>query len=204
VAASNPSTAKGRATRQRVIVAATALVRERGAAAMSIEDVCRDARVSRGQVYHYFEDRDDLLCAVVEHTEELVLGAQSDHLAQLGSWEAIDGWLEHLQALQAASVRPSGCPLGSLVPQLADRDEGAREALARGFDHWERHLRDGLEQLRAAGRLRPEADPTTLATATMAALQGGLLLAHVRGDAEQLRRALAGARMMLRAARVGP
>jgi hypothetical protein len=38
----------------------------------------------------------------------------------------------------------------------------------------------------------------------MAALQGGLLLAHVRGDAEQLRRALAGARMMLRAARAGP
>jgi TetR/AcrR family transcriptional regulator, transcriptional repressor for nem operon len=201
VAAATPSTAKGRATRQRVIAAAAALVRERGAAATSIEEVCRSACVSRGQLYHYFEDRDDLLRAVVAHTEKLVLGAQADHLERLGCWEAIDGWLEHLLVLQAASARPAGCPLGSLVSQLADRDEPMRDALAGGFDRWERHLREGLERLRATGELRPDADPAMLATATMAALQGGLLLAHVRSDTEQLRRALAGARMMLGAAR---
>jgi len=55
--------------------------------------------------------------------------------------------------------------------------------------------------MRQRGALAPEADPAALATATMANLQGGLLLTQVRRDPEQLRVALAAARTVLRGAR---
>jgi hypothetical protein len=44
--------------------------------------------------------------------------------------------------------------------------------------------------MHAAGRLRAEADPDALATATLAALQGGLLLTQLERDTRPLEVAL--------------
>ncbi len=63
-----PSTEKGRRTRERIVQAAVELVAERGAAAVSLDDVGSTAPASRSQLYHYFDDRDDLIRAVVDAT----------------------------------------------------------------------------------------------------------------------------------------
>src|SRR5207249_1990789 len=60
-----PATAKGRATRERIVQAAAKLVAEKGAAGMSLDDVRARTGASRSQLYHYFEDRDDLVHAVI-------------------------------------------------------------------------------------------------------------------------------------------
>ncbi len=58
----------------------------------------------------------------------------------------------------------------------------------------------GLTRMRTSGKLRKDADPAALATATMASIQGGLLLTQVRRDPHQLRIALNAARNNLRVA----
>jgi TetR/AcrR family transcriptional repressor of nem operon len=59
-------------------------------------------------------------------------------------------------------------------------------------------LRDGLTRVKTRGKLRQRADPSALATATMASIQGGLLLTQIRRDPRQLRSALNAARNNLR------
>jgi len=185
---SEPATQKGRTTRARIVQAA---------AAMSLDEVGVRAQTSRSQLYHYFEDRDDLIRAVIDATTDAVLAAQDELLGDLDSWAGIDRWFAALEAFQRQREARGGCPIGSLVGQLAERDPLARAALAEGFDRWEAHLRDGLERMRAAGSLVSDADPNHLATATMALLQGGLLLAQVRRDPDQLQVALDAARSLL-------
>jgi TetR/AcrR family transcriptional repressor of nem operon len=202
VTVSEPSTEKGRNTRARIVQAAAQLVAERGAAGMSLDDVGARAHASRSQLYHYFEDRDDLIRAVVEATTDAVLTAQDDLFNDLHSWDGIDRWFAALIAVQRQREARGGCPIGSLVGQLAERDPLARAALADGFDRWEGHLRDGLERMQSDGSLAADADPGRLATATMAVLQGGLLLAQVRRDPDQLQIALSSARLLLRAASI--
>jgi TetR/AcrR family transcriptional repressor of nem operon len=51
-------------------------------------------------------------------------------------------------------------------------------------------LREGLATMRRQGKLRRGADPAHLATAAMAAIQGGLLLTQTRRDPQQLHIAL--------------
>jgi TetR/AcrR family transcriptional regulator, transcriptional repressor for nem operon len=197
---SEPATAKGRATRARIVQAAAELVAERGTAAMSLDDVGVRAHASRSQLYHYFEDRDDLIRAIIDATTDAVLAAQDEHLRQLDSWAGIERWFAALETMQRRRHARGGCPIGSLVGQLAERDPLARAALADGFDRWEGHLRDGLERMQAEGSLAGDADPSQLATATMALLQGGLLLTQVRRDPDQLQIALDAARSLLRTA----
>jgi AcrR family transcriptional regulator len=195
-----PATKKGRATRERILQAAAELVSEKGAAGMSLDDVRARTGASRSQLYHYFDDRDDLVRAVIDVTTDAVLDVQGDLLGRLDSWTGIDRWFDSLVGLQVDRQARGGCPIGSLAGQLAERDTGARVAIATGFERWETHLRDGLTRMKARGKLRKDADPAALATATMASIQGGLVLTQVRRDPQQLRIALDAARANLRLA----
>ena len=192
-----PRTDKGRATRNRVLDAATELVFEHGVAGTTLDDVRAAANVSKSQLYHYFADKEDLVHAVIDRTVEQVLGAQP-RLTNLSSWAAIAAWFDDLVQLQIDRHAIGGCPIGSLAGELAETDEQARTELAAGFDRWEAPLRDGLRQMQANGKLRRSADPARLATATLASIQGGLVLTQTRRDPQQLRIALDAANAYLR------
>jgi TetR/AcrR family transcriptional regulator, transcriptional repressor for nem operon len=191
----SPKTARGRATRERIVAAASELIGERGIAETSLDDVIERAGASKSQLYHYFDDRSALLRAVVDHNRERVLA----DLRPLDGWGAIRSWFDSLVELQVERRACRGCPIGSLVGQLAESDEQARLALAGSFDEWESRLRDGLRSMQRSGKLAPSADPSELATVALAAIQGGLLLTQTRRDPGQLATALDAAYAHLRA-----
>ena len=192
-----PLTQKGLATRGRILDRATALIFEHGVAGTTLDDVRAAARVSKGQLYHYFADKDELIHAVIDRTIQQVLDAQPQ-LSKLSTWTSISSWLDDLVQLQVQRHAVGGCPIGSLAGELAETDELTRAELADGFERWEAPLRQGLEQMRAEGKLRRNADPARLATATLAAIQGGLVLTQTRRDPQQLRIALDAAYAYLR------
>jgi AcrR family transcriptional regulator len=195
--AADPATDKGRATRNRVLDAAAALVFEHGVAGTTLDDVRAAANVSKSQLYHYFTDKEDLVHAVIVRTVQQVLDAQP-RLIDLSSWAAIAAWFDDLVQLQAERHAIGGCPIGGLAGELAETDDQARSEIAAGFDRWEAPLRNGLAQMQADGKLRRRADPARLATATLAAIQGGLVLTQTRRDPQQLRIALDAAYTYLR------
>jgi TetR/AcrR family transcriptional regulator, transcriptional repressor for nem operon len=181
-----PRTARGRATRERIVRAAAELVAQRGVAGTSLDDVRNHAQASKSQLYLYFADRDELLRAVAESTCDTVLETQADALADFDSIAGSERYLDALVALQVERRTP-GCPIGSLAGQLVERDEASRVILADGLERWEDSLRAGLETMADRHELRPDANPALLATQTLMLLQGGLLVSQVRRDPGQMR-----------------
>jgi AcrR family transcriptional regulator len=198
-----PSTSRGIATRQRIVDAAARVVAEKGAVGASLDEVGERASASRSQLYHYFEDKADLLRAVAEATNDAVLDGQRDLFADLGSWDGLARWADALVALQVQYGGRGGCPIANLVGQLGERDDDIRAVLASGFDRWEACIRDGLAEMIASGELRPDTDADWLATSTLASLQGGLTLTQARRDPQALRRALDGALALIATYRPG-
>jgi TetR/AcrR family transcriptional regulator, transcriptional repressor for nem operon len=188
-----PTTERGRQTRQRIIAAATDVVSERGVAGASLDEVGIRASASRSQLYHYFADKDELLHAVAEATNDLVLDGQRPLFDRLGSWSGLTEWADALVAMQERLHGRGGCPIANLVSQLGERDDDIRAELASGFDRWEAEIRAGLAHMVATGELLPDADVAWLASSTLATLQGGLMLTQARRDPHALRRALDGA-----------
>ena len=163
---------------------------ERGVAGTSTEDVQAAAGVSSSQLYHYFDDKQHLVRTVIAHQTEAVLAAQDPLLSRLDSIAALRAWRDLVVDLQAARHGAGGCPIGSLAAELVEVDPGARAELVAGFARWEGAIRDGLTAMHDRGELRADADPVWLATATLAGLQGGLLLTQVRRDTAPLEAAL--------------
>jgi AcrR family transcriptional regulator len=85
-------TAKGRATRNRIVDEATEIVYANGVANTSLQDVQQAAGVSGSQMYHYFPDKTLLVHAVVDRRREILLAAQAKLLERLDSLEGIRAW----------------------------------------------------------------------------------------------------------------
>jgi AcrR family transcriptional regulator len=189
-AVDSPLTDKGRETRQRIIDAAADLVYERGVAGVSLDDVLRTTGTSKSQLYHYFDDKNDLIHAVIERQRERVLGFHRPELESLSSWADLQRWRNMIVETQAVRACRYGCPLGSLVNELAELDEFARTQLSGAFAIWEQILADGLAGMVEAGELRADANTADLAVSVIASLQGGLLLAEMDRSTRPLEVAL--------------
>lgn len=176
------TTARGRSTKDRIIGAAAQLMFRQGVARTSIPDVLAEAKVSASQVYHYFGDKQGLVRAVIAHQVESSLDQQRPILDQLDTFEALEAWRDGAIRLQVARHCEGGCEIGSLAYELCDTDPVARADLEAAFDKWEAPIRRGLATMRERGTLRADTDTDELATAMLAAIQGGLLLTQIRRD----------------------
>jgi len=183
-------TAKGQATRERIVAVAADLMFRRGIAGTSTDDVQAAAGVSASQLYHYFADKRELVGAVIAWQTETVVGGQEPLFAQLDSVEALRQWRDLVVALQVERACMGGCPLSSLAGELAEVDLTAREDLRVAYARWAAGLAGGLHRMRDRGDLPASVDPDRLGVALLAALQGGLLLAQVERSPASLEAAL--------------
>jgi TetR/AcrR family transcriptional regulator, transcriptional repressor for nem operon len=172
------------------VAAAASLVQQRGVAGTSLEAVMEATGTSKSQLYHYFADKDALISEVIKTQLGRVIAAQEPRLREVSSWEGLQRWCDHLVTMTRATQGVGGCPLGSLVGELADRSDSARHELVRSFAEWQSYLINGFTVMRNNGELAAETDVDELALTMMSALQGGLLMAQTTRSARPLELAL--------------
>src|SRR6201992_4302601 len=129
-------TRRGRAPRERIVAAAAELIFERGVAETTLEDIRAAAGVSGSQVYHYFEDKQALVRAVIDHQTDAVLDAQGAHLDRLDSMAGLRAWRDFLVEHQRRLGCRGGCPIGALGAEVAETDAVARLGAGPGVDRW--------------------------------------------------------------------
>ena len=178
-------TARGAATRARIVEAAADLIYARGVEQTSLDEVMAASGVSKSQLYHYFADKDALVLDVIARQTERVLDAQRPHLEALDSLPAFKAWRKAIIRLNKAA-QGKGCPLGSLASELANDSEPARRRLADSFSMWRDRSENGLAKMRERGELSVSADPHDLALALLSAVEGGLLLAKTTHSSRPL------------------
>jgi TetR/AcrR family transcriptional repressor of nem operon len=184
-------TARGAATRARIIAGAASLVYERGFAGTSLDDVMAATGTSKSQLYHYFAGKDALIREVIRaQLDRIIAAQQAAGLREVSSWDGLQRWCNHFVTATQATQGAGGCPLGSLVGELADQSEPARRVLEQCFADWQTYLSEGFAAMRDNGELAARADPAELALTMLSALQGGLLMAQATRSARPVELAL--------------
>jgi TetR/AcrR family transcriptional repressor of nem operon len=184
--AGEPTTRRGRASRERIVERAAELFAERGIAATSVDEVLAAAGAGKGQFYHYFRGRDELAAAAVGFRCAQVVAGLTQALGAVSSLAGLERALAAFVAGFEQLGMP-GCPIGTLATEVAGRNEEARVQAAAGFDAWERLLADALERARERGELRADAPSAVLATWLLASIEGGMVLSQARRDVTSLR-----------------
>ncbi len=183
-----PITAKGRATRARIVSAAAAHFRRDDPADVTLDDILAATRTSKGQLFHYFPGgKPELMLAVAHHEAERVLEDQEPHLSALDSFAAWRAWRDAVVARYRA--QGAHCPLAALMTQVRVAP-GSDEVAVVLLSQWHTRLADGVRSLRVQGLIRADADPDAIASAFVATIQGGVQILRATGDIGHLEAAL--------------
>jgi AcrR family transcriptional regulator len=174
---------------QRIVDVACDLFFRQGVAATGLSEIIARSGTGKGQMYHYFQDKDALVLAVIEAQIEGAVAAERTTFAGMTSADDLRAWADAAVAShsEAGAAR---CPLGTLVAEVAERDPHLRAALDLGFGRWRDAIRNGLERLQAREIVRVDRTIDDLAEILLCAFEGGALMSEVRGHTGPLRLAL--------------
>ena len=183
------ATAKGRATRARIVEGAAEVLREQGVAFTTLDDIRSRTGTSKSQLFHYFPDgKDELLLAVAQFEADRVLEDQQPHLGRLDSWESWQRWRDVV--VERYERQGEHCPLGSLFLQVGRSRPGARAIVTELMRQWQQQLAHGMLALQAKDLVSPELDADRTAAALLAGIQGGVTMMMSTGDSTHLKAAL--------------
>ena len=182
-------TARGAATRQRIVEAAAALIRERGVADTGLDDIGAATATSKSQMFHYFPGgKSDLLLAVALHEAEQVIVDQQPYLGDLTTWRKWQAWRQRV--IQKYDAQRDRCPLSALTTHMGKATPATREIVSDLYDTWAQYLSTGVQALKDSGEIDADTDVDAKATAVLAAIQGGVLMMQATGRINYLETAL--------------
>lgn len=168
-------------TREQIIDAADQLFYRQGYERTSFADIAGAVGISRGNFYHHFRSKDDILEAVIAlrlaNTRKMLDRWEADGTRPA---ERIRGFI-HILIANRAKIMRYGCPVGTLCAELAKLDHVAQTGANGIFGLFRDWLRD---QFAALGR---EADADALAMHVLARSQGVAALANAFRDESFIR-----------------
>ena len=170
-------TAKGRATRDRIVQVAAELILSDGLSALNMDALRKAASVSGSQLAHYFTDKRALIRAVVAHQINVVLDFhRQPKLGALDTFDDFERWID-LNVRYLRQIGYSGTPTyHALAGQLGKSDTATRETLAAGYWQWIELLEQAIQRMKDHRVLGAHADPRELALVIVGAHQGGATL----------------------------
>lgn len=177
--------------RARLLQAATALIREKGYSATSVDDVCARAGVTKGAFFHHFASKEALGIAAVQMWTEVTgrLFAEAEYHRWSDPVDRVLAYLQLRRNLARGSAAEYSCLAGTSVQEMHAASpairQAARESIESGAAHVERHLAEAL-----ARQPVPGVTAAGLALFVQAVVQGGIVVAKAMDDPRVLVAAL--------------
>lgn len=169
--------------RTKILHAARDVIRTKGYAATSIDELCAAAGVTKGAFFHHFKSKDDLAVAAADFWSETTgdFFAAAPYHAHADPLDRVLGYIDFRKAILAGTVPEFTCLAGTMLQETYASSPAIREACARAiFTHAEK-LEADIAAAIAAHKLDASWSAKGLALYTQAVLQGAFILAKAEG-----------------------
>lgn len=168
-------------TRDHIIEAADRLFYRQGYEHTSFSNIADTVEISRGNFYHHFKSKDEILDAVINlrlsNTRKML---EQWEIEREQSADRIRSFISIL-ITNRAKIKKHGCPVGTLCTELAKLDHGSQTQANKLFTLFRTWLR---EQFTLLGR---KSDADKLAMHLLARSQGVATLANAFHDEKFIR-----------------
>ncbi|MFI2618667.1 TetR/AcrR family transcriptional regulator [Streptomyces sp. NPDC018584] len=187
-------------TPERLIESTRELLWERGYVGTSPKAIQQHAGAGQGSMYHHFAGKPDLALAAIRRTAEEMRATAEAVLGGSGpAYARVEAYL-----LRERDVL-KGCPVGRLTmdPDVIASDE-LRAPVTETLDWLRDRLAGILEEGIARGEFTASLDPRQVASAIVATVQGGYVLARSSGAPAAFDTAVRGLLALLGACAAAP
>jgi len=171
--------------RQKLLEAALSLVRTKGYAATTVDDICAAAGLTKGAFFHHFRNKEALGIAVADYWSEMTgafFAAAPYHKYQ-DPLDRVLGYIDFRKAILTGKVPEFTCLVGTMVQEVYETCPAIRKACDASISgHAAKVEVDIAEAIRRHG-IRAKWTAGSLALHTQAVLQGAFILAKAKGGA---------------------
>ena len=178
--------------RTRLLDAARDIIRVKGFAATSIDDLCRSAGVTKGSFFHHFRSKEALGVAAAELWAETAnaLFAAAPYHAPEDPLDRVLAYVAFRKAMITGSLGEFTCLVGTMAQEVHEEWPAIRDACAASiFDHaatLEADIGAAMSDCGVAGGWTAEG----LARHSQAVIQGAFVLAKAGNDPALARESL--------------
>jgi TetR/AcrR family transcriptional regulator, transcriptional repressor for nem operon len=169
-------------TRERLLQAASREIYRSGFQSASLDTILAVAGLTKGALYHHFDNKEALGHAVVEEVIAPDVRVKWVRPLQSGK-DPINALIGAVQRIPVspADVR-GGCQLNNLAQEMSPLDAGFRKRLAIIFDAWRQAVAFTLREGQTHGSVRRDVEPADAAALLIAMVEGYASLAKNAQD----------------------
>jgi TetR/AcrR family transcriptional repressor of nem operon len=177
------TTAKGKATKQRIVELAAPVFNRKGYVGASFRDLIDATGLEKGGIYNHFASKEELALDAYDHAMSIIttaLARSQDHAT-----DAPDRLTRLIRAFATSARKPAiegGCPIMNTAIEADDTHPELRDRARESMTQWHRLIGRIVKDGKAEGTLRDDVDPYALASTLTAALEGALMLARLYDD----------------------
>ena len=175
-----------RDSKTKLLDATLRVVRSKGYTAARVEDICAEAKVTKGSFFHHFKSKEDLVFAAILHWDEMTDGlfAQAPYHDLEDPLDRLLAYLEFRKDLLAGELPDYTCFAGMITQETYQTHPELVAACERNISGHAKTLENDISAAMEKYRVNGKWSAKGLALHTQAVIQGAFILAKAKGRAE--------------------
>jgi len=170
--------------RTKLLDAALQVIRTKGYAATSVDELCTTAGVTKGAFFHHFKSKEALGVAAADHWSEVTgaMFAAAPYHVHDDPLDRVLAYVAFRKTILQGNLPEFTCFVGTMVQETYETSPAIRAACERSITGHAETLEADIEAAMNVRNLRPEWTARSLALHTQAVLQGAFILAKATGE----------------------
>jgi TetR/AcrR family transcriptional repressor of nem operon len=168
--------------RTKLLDAAVRVIREKGYAATTVDDLCAEAGVTKGAFFHHFATKEDLAVAAAAYWSEITgaLFRTAPYHAHKDPLDRVLAYVDFRRDILRGELADFTCLLGPMVQEAYDTSPKIRKACEAAISSHAATLERDIAEARKLYAPKAAWKVEELALFTQAVLQGAFILAKAK------------------------
>jgi TetR/AcrR family transcriptional repressor of nem operon len=188
-------------SKTKLLDAALHVIRGKGYAATTVEDICNEAGVTKGSFFHHFKSKEELAIAAASYWGTMTGGffAAAPYQLLKDPLDRLLGYVDFRGEILQGDLPDYTCLLGTLVQETYATHPDIRQACDEGMSAHIAELTRDVEAAKVLYAPKAEWSAESVGCFIQTVLQGGFIFAKAKQNPDVVRQSLAHLRRYLEA-----